>query len=147
MLINCGWLDLTMDSKSCALYLDDDPLIDREVMEYWRGSYAPDAKQWSDPAVSPGRGDVAEFPPAYVVAAGIDPLCAENEAFADRLRAAGRDVTLAKYEGMPHVFTYLPGIAAGAPAVEAMCAWLREKTRGMTGSSAAIVIRLDTRER
>jgi acetyl esterase len=126
-LINCGWLDLRMDSQSCELYLDDDPLIDREVMEYWRSCYAPKPEQWTDPAVSPGLGETADFPPAYIVAAGIDPLCSENEAFAERLQASGRDVTLAKYEGMPHVFTYLPGLSAAGPAVEATCAWLRAR--------------------
>jgi acetyl esterase len=127
VLINCGWLDLRMDSKSCELFLDDDPLIDREVMEYWRACYAPEAARWGDPDVSPGLGEITNFPPAYIVAAGIDPLCAENEAFAERLRGASRDVTLARHDGMPHVFTYLPGISAGPPAVEAMSAWLREK--------------------
>ena len=127
VLINCGWLDLRLNSKSCELFLDDDPLIDRAVMEYWQASYAPDASKRSDPAVSPGLGNVSSFPPAYVVAAGIDPLCSENEAFAEKLRAAGRDVTLAKYAGMPHVFTYLPGLSAGPPAVEAMCKWLRAR--------------------
>jgi acetyl esterase len=73
---------------------------------------------------------VAAFPPSYVVAAGIDPLCAENEAFAARLRHAGRDVTLARYHRMPHVFTYLPMISASPSAVEAMCAWLRERLDG-----------------
>ena len=131
VLINCGWLDLRMDSTSCELYLDDDPLIDREVMEYWRACYASEPAQWSDPAVSPGLGDVAAYPPAYIVAAGIDPLCAENEAFAARLRDAGRDVTLARYAGMPHVFTYLPMISAAPPAVQAMCAWLRGRLVGV----------------
>jgi acetyl esterase len=130
VLINCGWLDLRMASKSCELYLDDDPLIDREVMEFWRGCYAPEPQQWHNPDVSPGLGDVSAFPPAYVVAAGIDPLCAENEAFAARLRDAGSDVTLARYDGMPHVFTYLPGLGAGPPAVAAYCAWLRERLDG-----------------
>jgi acetyl esterase len=127
VLINCGWLDLRLESKSCELFLEDDPLIDGEVMRYWRDSYVPDAAKRGDPAVSPGLGDVSAFPPAYVVAAGIDPLCSENEAFAKRLRASGCDVTLAKYAGMPHVFTYLPGLASGPPAVEAMCAWLRAR--------------------
>jgi acetyl esterase len=130
VLINCGWLDLNDDSPSFRAYGPDDPLIDDDVMNYWRACYQPDSKRWSDPDVSPLFGDVANFPPACVVAAGIDPLCDDGVRFAAKLRAAGRDVELLHYDGMPHVFWLFPGLSVGPPAVEAMCAWLTSKLHG-----------------
>ena len=61
-------------------------------------------------------GDVATFPPAFVAVGGIDPLCAEGEAFADRLKAAGRDVEYVKYDGLPHIFEVWPTLN-GLPEV------------------------------
>ena len=50
---------------------------------------------------------------------GIDPLCDDGLRFAAKLRDAGRDVELLHYEGMPHVFSWFPGVSAGPPAVDA----------------------------
>jgi acetyl esterase len=130
VLINCGWLDLNDDSPSFRAYGPDDPLIDDDVMSYWRSSYQPDSVRWGDPDVSPLFGDVSGFPPACVVAAGIDPLCDDGLRFAAKLRDAGRDVELLHYEGMPHVFSWFPGLSTGPPAVDAMCDFLRKRLHG-----------------
>jgi acetyl esterase/lipase len=127
VLVNCGWLDLNDDSPSFQAYGPGDPLIDTAVMDYWRACYEPDPARWRDADVSPLFGDVAGFPPACVVAAGIDPLCDDGLRFAAKLRDAGRDVELLHYEGMPHVFSWFPGVSTGPPAVDAMCAFLRSK--------------------
>ncbi len=132
VLVNCGWLDLNDDSPSFKAYGPDDPLIDTAVMDYWRACYQPDASRWNDPDVSPLFGDVSGFPPACVVAAGIDPLRDDGLRFAAKLKDAGRDVELLHYEGMPHVFSWFPGVSAGPPAVDAMCAWLRSRLHPST---------------
>lgn len=129
VLINCGWLDLNDDSPSFQAYGLDDPLIDEEVMSYWRQCYQPDRERWPDPDVSPLFGEIEGFPPACIVAAGIDPLCDDGLNFAARLREAGREVELLHYEGMPHVFSWFPGVSAGPGAVDAMCTFLRERLR------------------
>jgi acetyl esterase len=130
VLINCGWLDLNDDSPSFRAYGPDDPLIDTAVMDYWRACYQPDKARWSDPDVSPLFGDVSAFPPACVVAGGIDPLCDDGLRFAAKLKDSGRDDELLHYEGMPHVFSWFPGVSAGPPAVDAMCAWMKSRLQG-----------------
>jgi acetyl esterase len=127
VLINCGWLDITMQSPSFRTLGPDDPLIDDEVMTYWADCYMPDKSRRNDGDVSPLFEDVSNFPPACVVAASLDPLFDDNVSFAEKLKSAGRDVELLRYEGMPHVFTLFPMLSTAKPAVDAMCAFLRDR--------------------
>ncbi len=126
VLLLCAWLDLVMETQSFMSLGPDDAIIDDAVMEFFRHSYAPDAAIWRDPLVSPLRANLSMFPPACVVVGTLDPLHDDGVRFADKLRAAGRDVALQSHEWMPHDFPIWPGIDA-ANAIESMCAFLRER--------------------
>lgn len=108
----CGWLDLTMSSPSSRRFGPDDPVIDDDVLSFWRGCYTPDAEQWRDPMLSPVFGDLSSFPPSCVVVGGIEPFRDEGAEFAEKLRAAGGDAELHLYDGMPHWFPTFPQITA-----------------------------------
>jgi acetyl esterase len=59
----------------------------------------------TDPDASPLRAtDLSGLPPTYLVAAEHCPLRSENEAYAERLRAAGVPVTYACWPGVAHGF-------------------------------------------
>jgi acetyl esterase len=103
-----AWLDLTMASPSFRAFGPDDPFIDDELMTSWQQSYAADPALHTAPDVSPLYADVSAFPPACVIVGGIDPLYDDGVSFAEKLRAAGRDVELHEYEGMPHLFSFFP---------------------------------------
>lgn len=124
VLLMCAWLDLVMETPSCLALGPDDPIIDDEVMDFFRLSYAPDRATWTDPFVSPLRGDLSKFPPTCVVVGELDPLCDEGVRFAEKMRAAGRDVSLQSHAWMPHAFPLWPGFDA-TEAIAAMCAFLR----------------------
>lgn len=54
--------------------------------------------------------DLANLPPALIMTGQYDTLRDEGEAYAEALRAAGNDVTVRRYETMPHVFMQMWGI-------------------------------------
>ena len=61
---------------------------------------------------------LSRTPPAFVITAEFDPLRDEGEAYADRLRAAGVDVTQRRFDGQIHAFYSMPSaIPASAEAV------------------------------
>lgn len=120
-----SWLDLTMSSPSSRRYGPDDPLIDDEVLSFWRGCYMPDASRWAEPLLSPINGDLSSYPPVCVVAGAIDPFRDEGADFADKARAAGRDAELHVYDGMPHWFPVFPQTAGLTDYAERVGAFLR----------------------
>ena len=61
--------------------------------------------------------ELQALPPALVVTAGCDPLCSEGEAYAERLRDAGVDVTVRRYDGMPHGFLGFPALSSAKRAM------------------------------
>lgn len=67
-----------------------------------------DAAQTADPLVSPlmaSEEQLAAFPPALVLSAGLDKLREEDEQFALRLGAAGVPVTFRRFASSQHGFT------------------------------------------
>ncbi len=68
-------------------------------------SYLPDSVADTDPYVSPLLADLSgNIPPALILNAEVDPLRDEGRSYAEKLTAAGQDVTYIEYEGMIHGF-------------------------------------------
>ncbi|KAI1332941.1 esterase [Xylariaceae sp. FL0255] len=85
----------------------DDVILSGGLMETFLDFYVG-----KDPKPDPGHSpllaaDLSNLPPALVVVAGADPLRDEGIAVAERLKAAGGDVQLEKYSGLPHCFNFL----------------------------------------
>jgi acetyl esterase len=88
------------------------------MLWYW-GHYLRSPADRSNPLATPLKANLAGLPPATLVTAEFDPLRDEGEAYADRLRVAGVDVTGRRYLGMIHGFAsmpYLTGLAQRALA-------------------------------
>lgn len=98
-------------------------LLTCDLIEYFRGHYLPDAKQYDDWRASPLLAkDLSGLPPAYVLTAGFDPLVDEGKEYADRLGSAGVKVEYRCYEDMVHGFILMGGVLDTARAAVADCA-------------------------
>jgi acetyl esterase len=99
----------------------------RDIMKWYWDHYLPDPERRSDPLASPLRApDLRALPPALVITAEHDVLRDEGEDYAARLRAAGVDVTLSRYDGMVHGFFRTAGAVDGGRAlIDEIATWLR----------------------
>jgi acetyl esterase len=127
-------LELALSSPSSLRFGPGDPILDDALMRFFCESYAA-REQWTSPDVSPLRGDVSGFPPSCLVVGGIDPLLDDGLALHGVLARAGRDVTLLRYDGMPHDFFLFPGLDAGARCVADVGRWLRARFSPASGAS------------
>jgi acetyl esterase len=83
----------------------DDPLISSESIEALMDAYAPEGVDRTDWRVSPLLApDMAGLAPTYILASQYDFLRDEEQAYADRLVAAGVPVTFACWPGTVHNF-------------------------------------------
>ncbi|HUQ39767.1 MAG TPA: alpha/beta hydrolase [Acidimicrobiales bacterium] len=90
-------------------------ILTAEALRIFYDNYLPREEDRTNPHASlEHASDLAGLPPALVITAGYDPLRDEGTDFADRLRAAGVDVTHSNYEGAVHVFFGMPGFFAAS---------------------------------
>jgi acetyl esterase len=98
----------------------DDVFMDARTLAWFFGHYFEPEGNRADPRVSPLLAqNFAGLPPAYVMVAGYDPLHDEGVAYAEKLRAAGVEVTLDDYPDLTHDFIYLQAVLP--QAADALC--------------------------
>ena len=96
--------DCSMSGDYYGRYTKDLLLTD-ETMKWFIDLYVPDAAKRKDWRASPLLAQSLEgLPEALVILAGFDPLCAEGDAYAKRLKADGVKVTQKLYPGQIHGF-------------------------------------------
>ncbi|MBB4683659.1 alpha/beta hydrolase fold domain-containing protein [Amycolatopsis jiangsuensis] len=100
--------DFTFSGASIAIG-DDDVVTNQELYQV-RGALLGDA----DPAgaVSPLSGVCPDLPPLMMACGSVERLLDDTVRFAERAVAAGTEVTLELYDGMPHGFPVLGTDAA-----------------------------------
>ena len=106
--------DATMESTS---YRDnaDGYLLSRTMMSWFWDHYCPDLAMRADPLASPITAeDLSGLPPALVMTAEFDPLRDEGEAYAERLKAAGVEVEVRRFDGLVHGFFSQAGMIEAA---------------------------------
>ena len=107
---------------------EEDPILPKHGMDMMLEAYLAGGASVQDPRVSPIHADLAHFPPACLLCGTWDPLLGDSIAFDAKLRDAGRQSTLLRYEGMPHAFVQLP-VSEAQTAIADASRFLAEKLR------------------
>ena len=103
-------------------------LLTKTMMAWFWDHYCPDIEQRKHPLISPlMASDLSGLPPALMITAEFDPLREEGEAYAARLKEAGVEVEMRRFNGFIHGFFSLAGIIeATREAVELVGSALRK---------------------
>jgi acetyl esterase len=111
-------VDLTMSFPSVSA-LGRGFFLEQDTIAWFRAHYLA-GQDPKDPRASPWHApDLRGAAPAVVVTAGFDPLRDEGNAYADRLRAAGVEVSHREYGGLFHGFFNTSGVIRQSKAAVA----------------------------
>lgn len=79
--------------------------LETAALKPFNAFYLDSGADPADPLVSPvKRADLTGLPPAFIVTAQYDPLRDEGELYGARLREAGVNATVSRYDGAGHGF-------------------------------------------
>jgi len=126
------WLDIALGSDDPGpdfredLMLGADPVAARDwVRQRFSAAYAP-GMALDDPALSPVHGRLDDLPPLFVQAGSDEIFAADSLLLRQRADAAGADMTLEVWRGMPHAFAFFtPWLPEARSAVRRAGHWLR----------------------
>jgi acetyl esterase len=104
-------------------------LLETPTLDWFYAHYARTPADLADWRCSPLLADdLSGLAPALVYLAGYDPLHDEGLAYAERLRAAGNEVTLLEQPGMTHDFLRMAGLLREVEGIHAEVAgWVRSR--------------------
>jgi acetyl esterase/lipase len=125
------WLDFADDTQG-EVPLAETALPGPEAEPWSPDRFLSPDDDPSDPRVSPLREpDLTGLAPAVVVTAGFDPRVEQGEAYAKRLRAAGRPLVYRCYDHLVHGFVAFTGVVPAADvACREMAGLVREGLQG-----------------
>lgn len=116
----------SFDTNSYGENADGYFLTKATMMWFW-SHYLRNEQDGKNPYASPLLADtLIGLPPALIITAGFDPLRDEGEAYAERLKSAGVDVEMTRYDSMIHGFCWMPGaIEQGKRALDQVASTLQ----------------------
>ena len=110
--------DLVTEFASATTYGETYPLS-ADTMQWFMKQYLPDEFDRANVLLSPAQETRLEgLPPAVIATAGFDPLVDDGAAYAEKLEAAGVDVSFKCYDSLAHGFT---AFTAVVPAAREAC--------------------------
>ncbi|MDE7229993.1 MAG: alpha/beta hydrolase [Oscillospiraceae bacterium] len=120
------------DTPSYRKFAENYYLYRDGMIRFWR-QYAPCLKTRDQITASPLRASLkclSRFPPTMIINGQADVLRSEGEAFGERLRCAGVDVTALRIQGTIHDFVMLNALdqtSACRIAMAASVEWINRK--------------------
>ena len=132
MLLIYPVADSSMATESYLEFANAKPL-GKPAMQ-WFVEKALNPEDSKNPMIDLVNANLKGLPPATVITAQIDPLRSEGKALADRLQAAGSEVTYRNFEGVTHEFFGMGAVVADAAAAQDLAA------RGLNASFQSGVV-------
>ena len=96
--------------------------LNRAMMSWFFDMYLRNAQDRADPRVNLVAADLNGLPPTTIINAQIDPLRADGEMLAQKLRGAGVQVAQKTYMGVTHEFFGMAAVVDSAKDAEQMAA-------------------------
>ena len=106
-------IDPACDTDSYRRHGNSGPLSSADMRWFWQQFLGP-YDDLEDARIAPLRADLAGMPPAYILAAELDPLRDEAEAFGAKLRTAGVPADIVRAPAVAHGFARLTAHCATA---------------------------------
>lgn len=103
-------------------------VINPKERDFFHNSYMPDGSRMREIYASPAFAKLSGLPPALVMTAEYDPLCPQGEDYVAKLKQAGVDATLHRYDGAIHGFASFP-VPMGNQSLKRAAGWLKQKLR------------------
>jgi acetyl esterase/lipase len=121
------WLDLAGTGESMKTRAAADPMIVPDPLNTMGKMYAG-AEELTHPLVSPLYGDLSGLPPMLIQVGDAEVLLDDSTRFAERVKAAGVDVTLEVWDEMIHVFQFFAAmLPEGQEAIDKIGQFIRDK--------------------
>lgn len=121
------WTDLALTGASFETRAEADPIFTRGVLQTFAEMYLQ-GQDAAHPKASPLYARLDDLPPIRIDVGDDEVLLAGSVRYADRARAAGVEITLSVWDGMPHVFqSSLGQFLAAERSVNAIGDFLRQQ--------------------
>ena len=108
------WFDLHGESEGFERDPPTDVFLSREMSSFMAGMFLGETTSAHDPLANPHHAALTGFPPMYLTAGGDEALAGAVQAFAEKARGQGVDITLHIADGMQHAFQWMAGRAPEA---------------------------------
>lgn len=121
-------VDCTLGSPSLTDNHRFDAVLSLPRLVALRQGYVPDPELYRHPDVSPYFADYTGFPPMFMQAGSTEMLRDEALRLADKAHAAGVDLEVELWPGVPHAFQLAGFLPETARAIERITAFVAART-------------------
>jgi len=132
VILSCPILNFRTTPTTSRLLFMMDPLVSNNLFNLCRVLYLPSTVSYEtnfyvSPLVAAPDELLRQFPPCGIVCGGYDPFCDDAVDWAHRLHDVGVQVTLKRFERLPHMFLAFGHIFPEAERAIYLCGtWMQE---------------------
>ena len=114
-LLAYPWVTTTISESGSMVSCADTFPLTRDTMEFFNSYVFPDGRMIDHALANPtDNPDLSGLPPAIVATAGFDPIRDQGNAYAEKLKAAGNQVTHYCFGSLTHSFLSFGGVTRAA---------------------------------